>query len=252
MLNKIQIKDYLIEVDIVKKKIYELKFEEFENNEYKIYDCIFYFINEKVLFTITVYFKRKNYYYCGIEKNQSSIEFIFSDFISNNICPNLCYIEYNKNKINVKEEFEDIQTRKRISLININLKKCEIPNIDIKSDKEINQNKFNDLEDGNYLISINIINNEKKTIGIFKNNCIIETVVNKKEIIKKLEEGVKLGKEIIKYDENNLYQEFMVNNTINGKEDIELFENNIKKIENLIDFDQDIQKYIKYYDNFYR
>ncbi len=96
MLNKIQIKDYLIEVDIVKNKIYELKFEEFENNEYKIYDCIFYFINEKVLFTITVYFKRKNYYYCGIEKNKSSIEFIFSDFISNNRCPNLCYIEYNK------------------------------------------------------------------------------------------------------------------------------------------------------------
>ncbi len=32
---------------------------------------------------------------------------------------------------------------KRISLININLKKCKIPNIDIKCDKEINQNKFN-------------------------------------------------------------------------------------------------------------
>lgn len=46
---------------------------------------------------------------------------------------------------------------------------------------------------------------KKKTIGIFKNKCIIEKVVNKKEIIKKLEAGVKLGKEIIKFDENNIY-----------------------------------------------
>ena len=42
----------------------------------------------------------------------------------------------------------------------------------------------------------------------------------------------------------------MVNNTIKGKEDIEFFEKKYKKIEYLIIFEQDIQKYIKYYDNF--
>ena len=65
----------------IQSNIEELTFEliDFSINEYKIYECkFFYEFNEKS-HSISVYYNRVNYYLCG--KGEYSIEIIFCDFI---------------------------------------------------------------------------------------------------------------------------------------------------------------------------
>ena len=164
----------------IQSNIEELTFEliDFSINEYKIYECkFFYEFNEKS-HSISVYYNRVNYYLCG--KGEYSIEIIFCDFIYKQIDTKNCYIEYKKKKYEPKENFE-LSTRKRINLLGIDI-------TDLKLPKSLEGKEIQILPgfNKNLLITISV-SNAPKIIGIYQNVSFIEPkIVIKKELLQEL------------------------------------------------------------------
>lgn len=216
-LNEINIGEFKISINLEKKKLYEIQFKDSCKLEYKIYKCSFIFKNIKKDFGISIYFDRVNYYYCiGKEINVNSIEIIFNDFSKEKKYLNNCSIIYNKQSYYVKEELKCIKTRKRISFINIDIKKLELP--------KIKKNKKEELiaPTASYLLSNYLISIEKgekdRIIGVYKNQPF-SCEVDKKEIIALLEKLVIPTKKYLNYNENyNSINEYLEN--IDLKSDI--------------------------------
>ena len=164
----------------IQSNLEELTFEliDFSINEYKIYECKFFYESNEKSHSISVYYNRVNYYLCG--KGEYSIEIIFCDFIYKQIDAKNCYIEYKKKKYEPKENFE-LSTRKRINLLGIDITDLKLPKS--LEGKEIQiVPGFNK----NLLITISV-SNAPKIIGIYQNLSFIEPkIVIKKELLQEL------------------------------------------------------------------
>lgn len=182
-LKQIIIKDSSIDIDLEKKNYYQMLFNDCSESEYKVYAISFIFEKKnKVNFSISIYFDKKNYFYCvGKQINHNSIEIIFSDFSQKHQYLEDCFIFYDRIKFNVKEAFGDIKTRKRISFINIDADKLIIPKIKSNSDTQLEKPSLM----ANSLISISK-GKIDTIIGIYKNEPFIPNKVDKKEIKKNL------------------------------------------------------------------
>lgn len=84
----------------IKRNLKEFQFELFDLslNEYKIYECLFFYESNKKSHLISVYYNRNNYYLVG--KGAYSIELIFCDFIYKQINEKSCFMEYKKRNMN--------------------------------------------------------------------------------------------------------------------------------------------------------
>lgn len=129
-LKQIKINNLSIDINLEKNTFYETEFYDSSISEYKVYYCSFIFQKVKKDFAISIFFGKRNYFFCiGRQINFNSIEIIFSDFSLLNQYLKDCFIYYHLIKFNVKEEFENITTRKRISFINIDANKLQLPKI---------------------------------------------------------------------------------------------------------------------------
>jgi len=124
MLQQIEIKNQKIAINLGKCMLYSIIINENTDLEFKIFACSFIFKNaKKRIFGISAYFNRINYYYCiANEFNFNSVEIIFVDFSKSNLYLKNISISYDNQDFLVKEEFNDIKSRKRISFINIEYK----------------------------------------------------------------------------------------------------------------------------------
>ena len=196
-LFKITILSQSIEVNLTKKKNYNIEFYDYSNNAYKVYNCQFFFLNTKKDYSISVYFGKKNYYYCGIELADDSIEAIFSDFLSKKIDKNDCYIIYKNKKYFPVEDF-GLKTRKRINLININIKEIVFPKL-LMENESINAQELNERH---YLFSISVTNKTQKLIGIYLNNPFnYQPSIDIKECKIILNDNIKQGNNFLQYKE---------------------------------------------------
>ncbi len=212
-LFKITVLERTLEINLDKTNRYSLKIEDINNNDYKIYTCTFFFQNTEKNYSISIYFGKKNYYYCGIIPLEESVEVIFSDFISKNIeNSDLCYITYKNKKYYAIEDF-GLKTRKRINLLNINIKDLIFPELLMKNES-IDLDKLNEK---NYLLSISVTNNCQKIIGIYLNNPFIyPTIPDIKEIKDILSNTLKKGNDYLNYkDEYTDYKNYL--NNIKGQ-----------------------------------
>lgn len=66
--------------------------------ENKIYECFLDYGAEKVPYYIKINYNQANHYFFGRKKNTMCFEFIFGDFINDEIDNDRCYIEYNGKK----------------------------------------------------------------------------------------------------------------------------------------------------------
>ena len=218
-INKIKIGNLELDIDLKLEKIYKVNFSDYINSDYRIYTCTFIFDTTEIEFGICVYFNRTNYYYCDVnQKNDpKSIEIIFSDFSEKNLKD--CYIEYNNHKFDVKENFNDIKTRKRISIINIDLNKIKLPK---KKNKQKGEKDIEFTTKGinfkNILISIYKGKNSDNIIGIFKNQPYTHFDINKKQIIKDLKNIIEPSKNYLNYKNNKSFDIYF--NNINHKNPI--------------------------------
>ena len=199
-LKQIIIKDSSIDIDLDKKDYYQMQFNDTSESEYKVYAISFIFDKKnKVNFSISIYFDKKNYFYCiGKQINHNSIEIILSDFSQKNHYLEDCFIFYDKIKFNVKETFGDIKTRKRISFINIDADKLILPNIKSNSDTLLEKPSI--LENSLISISKGKIDN---IIGIYKNEPFNQNKINKNEIKKKLKEFIEPIRSFLHYNEKD-------------------------------------------------
>ena len=211
-INKIKIGNLKFDIDLKKEKIYKVNFSDYINSDYRIYTCILIFDTTEIEFGICIYFERTNYYYCDVnQKNDpKSIEIIFSDFSEKNL--NDCYIEYNNHKLDVKENFDDIKTRKRISIINIDLNKLKLPK---KKNKQKGKENIEFTTKGinfkNILISIYKGKNSDNIIGIFKNQPYYQFDVNKKQIINDLKNIIEPSKKYLNYENKKSFNDYFNN-----------------------------------------
>jgi len=212
-LSKIIILEKALEINLNKTKKYSLEINDLTNNDYKIYSCTFFFKNTIKNYSISIYFGKKNYYYCGMIPLEESIEVIFSDFISKNIeNSDLCYVIYKNKKYFAIEDF-GLKTRKRINLININIRDLIFPELLMKNESI----SFKKLNEKNYLLSISVANNCQKTIGIYLNNPFIyPTIPDIKEVKNILSNMLNKGNEFLKYKEEYTDYKIYLNN-INGE-----------------------------------
>ena len=174
-------------------------------NEYKVYEIFFCYKSSKISHYITVYYNKKNYYICGRNKNINSIEIIFVDFISNNIDINRCYITYKNNKYySSNKDINDLITRKRINLLNINLSDLELPK-DLKS-QNIN---IDNLDEKSYLIIISVSEIIPKVIGIYLNLPVSERKdIEIDKYLKEVTEKVAKVKKYFNYNNNISFEEY--------------------------------------------
>ena len=211
-INKIKIGNLEFDIDLKRKKIYKVNFSDYINSDYRIYTCILIFDTTEIEFGICVYFERINYYYCDVnQKNDpKSIEIIFSDFSEKNL--NDCYIVYNNHKLDVKENFDDIKTRKRISIINIDLNKLKLPK---KKNKQKGKENIEFTTKGinfkNILISIYKGKNSDNIIGIFKNQPYYQFDINKKQIINDLKNIIEPSKKYLNYENKKSLNDYFNN-----------------------------------------
>lgn len=196
-LIKISILSQSIEINLPKKKKYNIEFYDHSNNDYKVYNCQFIFQNMVKEYSISIYFGKSNYYYCGIELADESLEVIFSDFLSKKIDKEDCYIIYKNKKYFPVEDFS-LKTRKRISFINLNLKEIVIPKFLMENECI----KVEQLKERNYLFSISVTNKSQKLIGIYLNNpSIYPTIPGINEYNDILVNIIKEGNEFLQYKE---------------------------------------------------
>ena len=241
-VNKIKVGDITININLEKERIYKVKFSDLYKIDYKIYSCSFIFKTEKKDFGISIYFNRINYYYCiGKKINFNSIEIIFSDFSKYNQYLNNCSIIYDKKSYSVKEQLNEIKTRKRISFINIDMNKLVLPKIKKNRNDEIN------MEVEKYLLANYLISIEKgitdKIIGIYKNQPY-SVEVNKKNIINLLQNIIEPSRKFLNYsDKYKSIDEYLKG--INLK-DSEVYRNSIHDSLKL-DENKDIKKYFSRY-----
>ena len=225
--------------------LYSIIINENTDLEFKIFPCSFIFKNaKKRIFGISAYFNRINYYYCiANEFNFNSVEIIFVDFSKSNLYLKNISINYDNQDFLVKEEFNDIKSRKRISFINIDIKKLKLPKV-----KSINNNMYdlnkNSLTLANYLISIERNLNEN-IIGIYKNQPLSEMNIDKKKIIQKLNDIIN---PVISYldfkDLKETPKEYF--DRIDKKKNSQIYATNLKNSFKLSK-DEQIQKYFSKY-----
>ena len=215
-----------------------IDFTDFTINEYKIYNCKIKYQSYINICSINVYYEKENYYYILGDGNHSA-EIIFIDFVNKSIIEDDCKIKYKGVNYFPKEDF-NLSSRKRINLLNINIKDLELPK-DLNN-KEIN---FDIKEEKNFLVLISVVN-EQKIIGIHSNNPFYEEDINLKEseIIEILENSIKKVEEILKFDiKKNIfdyYEEI-------DKEKIDVYKN---EIFNSYEVEKKISKYfIPYREN---
>ena len=211
-LLKIVILEKALEINLNETKKYSLEIYDLTNNDYKIYTCTFFFKSTVKNYSISIYFGKKNYYYCGIIPLEESVEAIFSDFISKNIeNSDLCYLIYKNKKYYAVEDF-GLKTRKRINLININIKELIFPELLMKNESIT----FEKLNEKNYLLSISVTNNCQKIIGIYLNNPFfypaIPDIIEVKDILSNM---LNKGNEFLKYKEGYTDYKIYLNN-VNG------------------------------------
>ena len=150
-------------------------------------------------------------------------------------------IVYNKNVYLVKEQLSYIKTRKRISFINVDINKLELPKIKINKNDEKNVEKEKYLL-ANYLISIE--NGEtNKIIGIYKNHPY-SIEVKKKTIIESLKKLIEPAQKFLNYSEKYKTLEEYLKDIL--QKDNESYRN---AIYNSLEFDkmEEIKKYFSQY-----
>ena len=189
-----------IEIENAKTKIsfnmnnITLDLIDFSINEYKVYNCKINYQSFIGNSSITVYYEKENFYYIFGDGNESA-EIIFIDFVNKSITQNDCQIKYKGVNFFPKENF-NLYTRKRINLININIKELELP-------KDLNNKEINidTKEDKNFLIIISVVNRQK-LIGIYLNNPFFEEIITLKEdeIIEILENSIKKVEQILNFN----------------------------------------------------
>ena len=217
-LKQIKIKDFQIKINLDKRKLYYLEFIENSDCLYKIYPCKFIFENSFKNFSICIYLKKKNHFYCqgyGIFNNSIEIIFIDFNFFKNNL--SLCKICYNSKNYEVKEIFEGIKSRKRISFINIDI------NLISSFNEEINKSTATD-----YKIILNYVNNNFNIIGVYPNllNDKFDFLANKNILLNKLNDFYKKTSKFLKFDVSQSQSETNYLNNFNSykKDEIESFQ----------------------------
>ena len=227
LVDSIEIIQEKIKIDLNKSNKYEKVLVDVNQAEYKTYDCIFNFKdNTSNSFSITVYYWKINYYLCGIKKENNSAEILFSDFFSGKINNSNCFILYGNIKYYPSEDFE-LKTRKRINLINISLKKLQIPNNLNKEKIDVSEK----LKSKNYQFFLSVTNNIQKTVAIFKNESFSEPIImNYNLIIKLLENTIEKAQSILNYKSNYDYKEYYLNIKT---DEMKILSNNIRTSESL-------------------
>lgn len=114
--------------------------------------------------------------------------------------------------MDVKENFDDIKTRKRISIINIDLNKLKLPK---KKNKQKGKENIEFTTKGinfkNILISIYKGKNSDNIIGIFKNQPYYQFDVNKKQIINDLKNIIEPSKKYLNYENKKSFNDYFNN-----------------------------------------
>ena len=220
----------------IKSNLQEIEFEliDFSINEYKVYECLFFFEYRKKKHSISVYYNRINYYLCG--SGDFSIEIIFCDFIYKQINIKDCFIQYNNKKYEPMENF-DLSTRKRINLLGIDITKLKLPkNLDDK-DVQIKQ------EFGNNLLITITVSNSPKIIGIYQNEPFIEPIIIiKNELISELKAFIETASKPLNYKREKEYLRYL--------DDIDM--KNITQYYNAIKDSYEFEKKLVDYFNIYK
>ena len=187
----------------IKSNLQEIEFEliDFSINEYKVYECLFFFEYRKKKHSISVYYNRINYYLCG--SGDFSIEIIFCDFIYKQINIKDCFIQYKNKKYEPKENF-DLSTRKRINLLGIDITKLKLPKS--LDDKDVQIKK----EFGNNLLITITVSNSPKIIGIYQNEPFIEPIIIiRNELISELKAFIEKASKPLNYKKEKEYLQYL-------------------------------------------
>ena len=216
----------------LKEFLYELT--DFSINEYKIYECLFFYESKRKSHSISVYYNRNNYYLVG--KGDYSIEIIFCDFIYKQINAKNCFIEYKKKKYKPVENFE-LSTRKRLNLLGININDLKLPkNLD---EKEI---QINPEFGYNLLITISA-SNSPKIIGIYQNTPLSEPkIVIKKELLEELKNIIENASKPLNFEMNKTYFQYID----------EIDRKNLTQYENAVKDSYQYEKKLGEYFNIYK
>lgn len=220
----------------IKSNLKEFQFELFDLslNEYKIYECLFFYESNKKSHLISVYYNRNNYYLVG--KGAYSIELIFCDFIYKQINEKSCFMEYKKKKYEPVENFK-LSTRKRLNLLGIDITDLKLPkNLD---GKEVQIKP----EFGNNLLITISVSNEPKIIGIYQNAPFTEPeTVIKKELLKELKNIIENASKPLNFEKKKTFFQYID----------EIDRKNIAQYEKALINSHQYEKKLVNYFNFYK
>ena len=220
----------------IQNNLKELSFEltDFSINEYKIYECLFFYESNRKSHSISVYYNRNNYYLVG--KGEYSIEIIFCDFIYKQINAKNCFIEYKKKKYEPKENYE-LSTRKRLNLLGIDITDLKLPNNLDEKEIQIKPEFGYDL-----LITVSV-SNVPKIIGIYKNTPFSEPkIVIKKELLEELKNIIENASKPLNFEKNKTYLQYID----------EIDRKNLSQYENAVKNSYQYEKKLFEYFNIYK
>ena len=235
LINSIKIMGKTIKVDFDKSSKYEYILNDNIEDEYKKYECLFEFEKEhKISYTVSIYFNQINIFFCGKVKKKNSAEIIFCNFIDKKICIEDCFIIYNKIKFEPLENF-DIETRRRINLLNIDITELEVPD-SIDNVPFDRKTLFTNSNSNNFQVLISVSNKSKKAISIFENQPNIEpTIMNTDSIIALLEKSLESVNNILNYKaEYKTFNEYMNNINNDGMKELSEYIKTSESLENKV------------------
>lgn len=225
-------------ISITEKSEYKLTLKDKSLYENKVYECFLDYGAEKIPYYIKINYDQVNHYFFGRKKNSMSFEFIFGDFVNDEIDNNRCYIEYNGKKYYSYDDKNFLKLR-CLNLVNVDLNLVKFPLS--YENKVVTTNYF---DEKSFFIFVSVAEQIPKIFGIFRNKPFEEKqkMLDANDVIKLLEETLNEVRRILNYNKDKNFNEY-----IDGIKMEELPKTYIKEIQGSVHLEEKIMPFFNFY-----